>query len=194
MLALAVQYFMHPLLLSIKRNSVAKQNSTDAYTTTPTCNITYMHVYSHVHTHTHTHTHKHTYTTMLMQDGFFPLSNASQEGHDRVVAMLLQAGATADLQNKVENCSCHLWCTMPCTVFNAQHSRTIKHIQQMTSTDMHGRKTHLCTGSMYIWWSVDKFPQKLDRECSGPWSEIKTPVNYILATRCAPVCKLGPLL
>ena len=35
MLALAVQYFMHPLLLSIKKNSVAKQNSTDAHTTTP---------------------------------------------------------------------------------------------------------------------------------------------------------------
>ena len=36
-----------------------------------------------------------------MQDGFFPLSNASQEGHDRVVEKLLQAGATVDLQNKV---------------------------------------------------------------------------------------------
>ena len=38
------------------------------------------------------------------------------------------------------------------------------------------------------------FPHKLDRECSRPWSEIKTPVNYILAIRCAPMCKLGPLL
>ena len=43
---------------------------------------------------THTHT----------QDGLFPLYVASQEGHDRIVEMLLQAGATVDLQNKVEDC------------------------------------------------------------------------------------------
>ena len=42
----------------------------------------------------------HTHT----QDGFFPLFDASQEGHDGIVEMLLQAGATVDLQNKVEDC------------------------------------------------------------------------------------------
>ena len=40
---------------------------------------------------------------MYTQDGLFPLIVASQEGHDRIVEMLLQAGATVDLQNKVEN-------------------------------------------------------------------------------------------
>ena len=41
---------------------------------------------------------------MCMQNGAYPLHVASQEGHDRIVEMLLQAGATVDLQNKVENC------------------------------------------------------------------------------------------
>ena len=43
-----------------------------------------------------------------MQDGFSPLISASQEGHDRVVEKLLQAGATVDLQNKVVVIICHL--------------------------------------------------------------------------------------
>ena len=51
-------------------------------------------------THTHTHTHTHT----CAQDGCSPLYFASQEGHDMIVQMLLQAGATVDLQNKVEDC------------------------------------------------------------------------------------------
>ena len=38
-----------------------------------------------------------------MQDGDCPLYFASQEGHDKTVEILLQAGATVDLQNKVEN-------------------------------------------------------------------------------------------
>ena len=42
----------------------------------------------------------HTHT----QDGFFLLFDASQEGHDGIVEMVLQAGATVDLQNKVEDC------------------------------------------------------------------------------------------
>ena len=49
------------------------------------------------HTYTHTHTHTHT------QDGFFPLHDASQEGHEGIIEMLLQAGATVDLQTKVED-------------------------------------------------------------------------------------------
>ena len=38
-----------------------------------------------------------------LQNGFFPLSDASQEGFDEIVRMLLQAGATVDLQNKVKD-------------------------------------------------------------------------------------------
>ena len=51
--------------------------------------------YQSIHTHTHTHTHT--------QNGYFPLYDASQEGHDGIVEMLLQAGATVDLQTKVED-------------------------------------------------------------------------------------------
>ena len=58
-----------------------------------------MYIYAYKTTHTHTCTNN----TMCMQDGFFPLYAVSQEGHDRVVEMLLQAGATVDLQNKVES-------------------------------------------------------------------------------------------
>ena len=53
---------------------------------------------------------------MYIQDGFFPLFVASEEGHDRVVEKLLQAGATVDLQNKVVICS-SVTCDVPCTVF-----------------------------------------------------------------------------
>ena len=55
-----------------------------------------MYIYAHKTTHTCTH------NTMCMQDGVFPLYNVSQEGHDRIVEVLLQAGATVDLQAKVE--------------------------------------------------------------------------------------------
>ena len=47
----------------------------------------------------------------------FPLISASKEGHDRIVEMLLQAGATVDLQNEVENCylfTCT--CGVPCAL------------------------------------------------------------------------------
>ena len=64
-----------------------------------------MHARTHTHTctYTHTHTHTHTQTCTRTQDGFFPLYLASQEGHDGIVVMLLQAGATVDLQIKVED-------------------------------------------------------------------------------------------
>ena len=64
-----------------------------------------MRSYMHKCTNTLRHARKYTCTTILtcIQDGFFPLSNASQEGYDEIVQMLLQAGATVDLQNKVEN-------------------------------------------------------------------------------------------
>ena len=38
---------------------------------------------------------------MYIQEGYTPLLNASQEGHDGIVEMLLQAGASVDLQAKV---------------------------------------------------------------------------------------------
>ena len=63
----------------------------------------YLHT-THIHTHTHTHTHTYTHTYTHTQDGFFPLYGASQEGYDGIVEMLLQAGATVDLQTKVEDC------------------------------------------------------------------------------------------
>ena len=46
------------------------------------------------------------YTThMHTQDGYFPLYVASQEGHEGIMEMILQAGARLDLQTKVEHCS-----------------------------------------------------------------------------------------
>ena len=48
--------------------------------------------------HMYTHMHICVYT----QEGFLPLYDASAEGHDGVVEMLLQARATVDLQAKVE--------------------------------------------------------------------------------------------
>ena len=50
------------------------------------------------------HTQIYVHTQPHMQEGSFPLFSASQEGHDSVVEKLLQAGATVDLKNKVENC------------------------------------------------------------------------------------------
>ena len=65
--------------------------------------------------HTHTYTHIHTPPTMYTQGGLFPLIVASHEGHDRIVEILLQAGATVDLKNKVENCS-SVTCNVSCAV------------------------------------------------------------------------------
>ena len=63
----------------------------------------YMHVYSHTQHHMHTH------NTMWMQDGSCSLYFASQEGRDKTVEILLQAGATVDLQDKVESYYSLLW-------------------------------------------------------------------------------------
>ena len=53
---------------------------------------------------------------MCAKDGHCPLYIASQEGHDRIVEMLLQAGATVDLQSKVKDSYylfiCHLCCAI----------------------------------------------------------------------------------
>ena len=65
---------------------------------------------------------------MCTQDGHYPLFIASQNGHDRIVEILLQAGATVDLQSKVENgllSICHLCCAIRiihCTLSTTQHS------------------------------------------------------------------------
>ena len=52
-----------------------------------------------MHTCTYTPT-----THTCTQDGRSPLYDASSRGHDGIVVMLLQAGATVDLQAKVEDC------------------------------------------------------------------------------------------
>ena len=46
---------------------------------------------------------------MCLQDGDGPLYFASQKGHDKTVEILLQAGATVDLQDKVESYYWLLW-------------------------------------------------------------------------------------
>ena len=46
---------------------------------------------------------------MCMQEGVCPLYIASQEGYDKTVEILLQAGATVDLQDKVESYYSLLW-------------------------------------------------------------------------------------
>ena len=55
------------------------------------------------------------------QNGYSPLTGASAKGYDGIVEMLLQAGATVDLQTKVEDCFnfvllslvvCHLLCSL----------------------------------------------------------------------------------
>ena len=60
----------------------------------------------HMHTHicTHMDIHAHMCIHIQTQNGFSPLTGASQKGYDVIVGMLLQAGATVDLQSKVEDC------------------------------------------------------------------------------------------
>ena len=59
------------------------------------------------------------FTHTCTQSGGFSLSFASQEGHDEIVEMLLQAGATVDLQNKVKGCyyDSSVTCSVPLAVF-----------------------------------------------------------------------------
>ena len=108
---------------------------------TCTCNTKiWMYIYAHNTTHTCTH------NTMCTQDGCCPLHVASQEGHDRIVEMLLQGGATVDLQNKVENCSsvtyhlcCAMWLFVHWVPHNIQGSHLGKQmliIMQISCTDL----------------------------------------------------------
>ena len=67
-------------------------------------NFSRVHVHALVHKHRYAYVDMNTYTTIFtcIQNGFYPLFNASQEGYDEIVQMLLQAWATVDLQNKVK--------------------------------------------------------------------------------------------
>ena len=93
------------------------------------------------------HTHNTTHTTMCTQDGACPLYSASQEGHDRVVKMLLQAGATVDLESKVEDYSLiSVTCVVPCSVYSlyTKYHTTFRGIRMnvrkhITAADMHWR-------------------------------------------------------
>ena len=87
------------------------------------------HNYACIFTHNH-HTYPWTHTTMCTQDGYCPLHIASRNGHDNIVEMLCQAGATIDLQSKVEDCNylffSHLRC---CTMQIIQYKLSITNIQ-----------------------------------------------------------------
>ena len=87
--------------------------------------------------------------------------------------MLLQAAATVDLQNKVENCS-SVTCVVPCTLFTG-NMNVRKHSQLLTAADMHWR-----IKSFVLWKHVhlvhglgtcfpNKFGQRMlvwDQNCS----------------------------
>ena len=67
----------------------------------------------------------HMYICVYTQEGFLPLHNASAEGYDGIVEMLLQAGATVNLQTKVEDCSsvmCCVHCTLPHNIQGKQET------------------------------------------------------------------------
>ena len=79
----------------------------------------------HTHTHPVTPIHAHTHAHIHTQEGYSPLYNASGEGYDGIVEMLLQAGATVDLQTKVEDCSsvmCCVHCTLPHNIQGKQET------------------------------------------------------------------------
>ena len=57
---------------------------------------------------------------MYIQEGYTPLHNASQVGHDGIVEILLQAGASVDLQGKVS-----------VDVTNFDHKKSLEEISQL---------------------------------------------------------------
>ena len=98
----------------------------NAHTNAHVHNHTRMHVQHtniHVHLRTQCHTHTCTHNTMCTQDGTSSLFIASRKGHDRVVEKLLQAGATVDLQEKVENC-CYLFISHLCCAKHIMYHTT----------------------------------------------------------------------
>ena len=113
----------------------------------------------HMHTHMHTHMHICVYT----QEGYSPLHNASVEGHDRIVEMLLQAGATVDLQQKVEDCSSVVYCvhcTLPHNIQGKQetcpaHSQWLMQFSTMVdiatcNCSYQNNKSRYCHTEAYI--------------------------------------------
>ena len=121
------------------------------HTTTYTCTCnTQICIYIYAHNITHTSTHN----TMCTQDGACPLHIASQEGHDRTVEMLLQAGATVDLQDKVEDCYylfiCHLCCPMciiHCTLSMQKWFVHYRLLTQKLMLSVWGQSSERCLGS-----------------------------------------------
>ena len=80
--------------------------------------LTHMNAHTNALVHTTTHHAHATHNTMCPQDGYCPLYFASQQGHDRIVEMLLQAGATVDLQSKVEKYYLFFFhLVVPCALF-----------------------------------------------------------------------------
>ena len=131
---------------------------------------------------------------MCTQDGFFPLYVASQNGHDRIVEILLQAGATVDLQDKVEDFYylfiCHMWCAM-CSI----HC-TLSTTQQ--SGEYEGLRTYPTHSHWLCAWENEIICALKICTCSGLgmcfWTENASLSSklQLIVTRCAPVCKLGP--
>ena len=79
---------------------------------------------------------------MCIQDGVCPLYIASHEGHDKTVEILLQAGATVDLQNKVEIIICYygkMVYVQPWVMLMALHAfcETSTSIDDLTSVLVH---------------------------------------------------------
>ena len=93
-----------------------------------TCVVNHNHTPTLIQSPPHMHTHMH--ICVYTQEGFLPLHNASAKGYDEIVEMLLQAGATVDLQTKVKECDltlliCHVLCSLYTTT---QYSRQIENI------------------------------------------------------------------
>ena len=115
---------------------------------------------TYIHKCTNTDMHACTWTcickTILVciQDGFFPLSDASQEGYDEIVQMLLQAGATVDLQNKVEDWFnfVHLSYCVLCAVFKTFMA---KEGQKICPT--HRQCMRICLEQQNHWFTESMF-------------------------------------
>ena len=162
--------------------------------TYPHTHMQHINIHAHIQTQPpHTHTHTCMYTTMCTQDGFSPLFAASQKGHDRIVEILLQAGATVDLQNKVKNWLfvhlsflCRAMCSIHCTLSTRQHSGGYE-----------GQRTYPTHSHWLCAWENKVVCALKACTCSGLgmcfWTESASLSSklQLLATRCAPVCKLG---
>ena len=92
--------------------------------------------YSNPFLYTYAHTH--------VQNGFFSLYFASQKGYDKIVRMLLQAGATVDLQTKVGTLNIHSTYTyMPTPTCLHTHTHTHTHTYTHILAESTQSKGHL---------------------------------------------------